>query len=219
MYIRAVDNASNYQVAITTNVTYDATPPVASIIPLPLYSNTDFIVSWSGSDAVSGIKYYTVQYAEGGGGYQNWLVETNSISATWYISNTTEGAVVYFKVIVYDKAFNTKESLTTYTTKDSLKPISGIVAPEEGYTTNATPIKIGGGCYDPLPEQVDPPTGEEKESGVNRVEIKIVWKDNLTAYLDWTNTNLAANYSWWDYPFEPPNEANFTMYIAITRLK
>ncbi|MDI6708583.1 MAG: CARDB domain-containing protein [Candidatus Thermoplasmatota archaeon] len=202
IWIRAVDNASNYQIAITTNITYDITKPSALIVGLPKYSNSDFTVSWSGSDALSGLKYYTVRYSENN--TTSWLdwpgfVETAATSGLWLISNTTEGCIVYFKVIVYDNALNTNTS-TTYTIKDTIKPISNILIPEEGYATNESPIEIEGNCSD-------------EKSGINRVEIKITWKDNGTIYLDWTSTNLAANYTWWSYIFYPPSEANYTIHI------
>ncbi|MEW6069742.1 MAG: CARDB domain-containing protein, partial [Candidatus Thermoplasmatota archaeon] len=179
----------------------DTGKPTVSITPLPKYNNSDFTVSWSGSDTISGVKYYTVQYSENNTtSWQNWpgFVETLATSGLWLISNTTEGCIVYFRVIVYDNALNTNTD-ATYTTKDTIKPISNILIPEEGYATNTT-IQIEGNCSD-------------EKSGVNRTEIKISWKDNGTVYKDWHNTTLASNYTWWNYSFLPLNDANFTIYI------
>ena len=87
---------------------------------------------------------------------------------------------------------------------DTALPTSTISTPSaDPAYYNTTPIWLNGTCSDLGTVQ----------SGINKVEINITWKDNGTTYLAWTNVNLAANYTWWNYSFTPPNEANFTIKI------
>ncbi|MCP4526172.1 MAG: hypothetical protein GY833_09710, partial [Aestuariibacter sp.] len=42
-----------------------------------------FDVTWSGSDATSGIVSYDVQYKDGDGAWTGWQTDTTAISATF----------------------------------------------------------------------------------------------------------------------------------------
>ncbi|MCP4525484.1 MAG: hypothetical protein GY833_06200, partial [Aestuariibacter sp.] len=82
--VRARDNAGNVSVwstGITTTI--DAIAP-ESQVSAPANSQTaDFEVTWSGSDATSGIVSYDVQYKDGDGAWTGWQTDTSAISATF----------------------------------------------------------------------------------------------------------------------------------------
>ncbi len=82
--VRAHDTAGNpgaWSTGITTTI--DATAP-ESQVSAPANSQTaDFDVTWSGSDATSGIVSYDVQYKDGDGAWTGWQTDTTAISATF----------------------------------------------------------------------------------------------------------------------------------------
>ena len=69
-----------------------------------------FTVSWSGSDSLSGIASYDVQYREGGiGAWTDWLVGTSATSATFGPSSPVlvqRDETYYFRVRARDHAGN-----------------------------------------------------------------------------------------------------------------
>jgi hypothetical protein len=104
---RAVDNAGNVQ-AWSNNAqagtTVDTQPPTANLNPLPQFSPRDFTVSWSGTDNLSGLKHYDVQYRQNGGNWQNWR---NAITATSaQFTNASEGAFYEFRIRAVDNLEN-----------------------------------------------------------------------------------------------------------------
>ncbi|MEW6070428.1 MAG: Ig-like domain repeat protein, partial [Candidatus Thermoplasmatota archaeon] len=209
IYIRAVDNASNYQVAITRNVTYDITLPTSTIeTPFadPAYYNTAPIsLDGTCSDTLSGINRVEIKiiWKDNGTIYLDWSNANLAADYSWwdYSFEPPNGANFTIYVRAVDNASNYQVAITRNVTYDITLPTSTIETPStDPAYYNTVPIWLDGACSDAL-------------SGINRVEIKIIWKDNGTIYLDWSNANLAADYSWWDYSFEPPNGANFTIYV------
>lgn len=84
--VRAVDNAGNVEQfgAAEASTTVDSLPPTSTIDPLPnITDQTSFTVSWTGSDSVSGIQYYDVQYRYNGGPWTIWLPQTLATSAVF----------------------------------------------------------------------------------------------------------------------------------------
>ncbi|MCX6030937.1 MAG: hypothetical protein NT169_16775 [Chloroflexi bacterium] len=64
---RAIDSASNvgaWSQEVTTTVHVDSTPPTSTLSALPLYSIPYFTASWSGTDDLSGVASYQVQYRQ-----------------------------------------------------------------------------------------------------------------------------------------------------------
>ena len=83
----------------------DSEPPVITVNPLPEYSPTDFVVSWSGSDVgESGIDYYDVQYSKDGGTWTDWQTRTQETSATFTLGEA--GHTYDFRARGVDKAGN-----------------------------------------------------------------------------------------------------------------
>lgn len=104
---RAVSNAnveqpwSNVAQAATT---VDTEAPVSSVQALPQFSQTAFTVSWSGTDNLSGIKHYDVQYRQNGGSWINWQTAVKTTSAQF--TNASPGALYEFRCRAVDNVEN-----------------------------------------------------------------------------------------------------------------
>ena len=187
-------------------ITIDTTPPsnptsFSSNPTVNTWSNNTVYVSWLGaSDSGSGVYGYSYEWSNSATTVPDITVDTTDTNTT--SPTLSDGSNWYFHVRTRDRVGNwASEAYHIGPFKiDTEKPSATIATPIEGKYFNSIPIWLNGICSDTL-------------SGIKMVEINITWKDNGTTYLDWNNTNLAGNYSWWDYPFSPPNEANFTIYI------
>ncbi|MEW5761538.1 MAG: DnaA/Hda family protein, partial [Candidatus Thermoplasmatota archaeon] len=83
-------------------------PPYSIVLSLPQYTKeTEFTVSWSGNDALSGIMYYTVQYSKDRVNWSDWLVNVSFTSALW--SNSTYNETIYFRCRAVDIVGNIEE--------------------------------------------------------------------------------------------------------------
>ena len=118
---RATDNAVNIESYPggdgDTHTTVDVTPPSSSITNLSqiwasssagmgaLSSSTvQVAVEWEGSDDVSGVKWYDIQYKQGSGGtWTDWLTGTTQASATLHATSTY---TYYFQSRAQDHAGN-----------------------------------------------------------------------------------------------------------------
>lgn len=107
---RATDRAGN--VGQFTSVpqaatTIDSVAPVAAMNPLaPLQAFSSFVVSWSGTDNLSGIASYDVQFQLNGGTWQPLVSETQSTS--FQITGAQAGQTYGFRARATDRAGNTQ---------------------------------------------------------------------------------------------------------------
>ncbi|MEW6679857.1 MAG: DNRLRE domain-containing protein [bacterium] len=107
--------------------TPDATAPSSSVNSLSTYqTSASFPVSWSGSDDISGIKYYDVQYKDGqNGSWIDWKTNVTDTSASFSGAN---GHTYYFQCKAQDKAGNWEAypdgNGDTYTIVDTQAPSS-----------------------------------------------------------------------------------------------
>ena len=87
----------------TVSPSSSATSPATTI-------SLSFAVSWSGSDGLSGVASYDVQYRVGSGGaWTDWLLGTTSISETFDPASAVSlvrGETYYFRVRAHDTAGN-----------------------------------------------------------------------------------------------------------------
>jgi hypothetical protein len=89
---RGVDNAHNVEPfgEAEAETVADTQPPTSTIDPLPLIINDNsFTVSWSGSDPLSGIQYYDVQYRYNNSPWDLWLPQTLATAANF--NNAADG--------------------------------------------------------------------------------------------------------------------------------
>ena len=110
--------------------TGDTTPPTVSVNLPAVQSSTTFTVSWTGTDAGSGIDGYAVQSKTGSGSWQNWLTRTTRTSQSFAGNN---GQSYSFRVTAYDKAGNSS-SAEASTVVNSVGPSLSI---------SATPSSLG----------------------------------------------------------------------------
>jgi hypothetical protein len=108
----------------TTNL-LDITPPTSSVAKLPASSPQSFTVSWSGSDAGSGIESFDIYVSDNGAAWLPWLLDTTNTTATY--SGLT-GQNYAFYSVAYDEVGNEEASpvipSATTTTAGAPPPVS-----------------------------------------------------------------------------------------------
>ncbi len=155
---KAVDKAGNIGYSEIVHTTVDITPPSAQIIkPSVEWATDGFSLSWGGSDDVSGIKCYDVQWSKDAISFRDlkksgysYTCDTNDKTNVTFDSSV-EGVgelndedVFYFQVRATDKAGNTGEwnkfwegtNVPYNVTIDTKPPDVQIVA----YDQNGNPI-------------------------------------------------------------------------------
>jgi hypothetical protein len=104
--VRAHDTAGNWSDWATVwNATIDTAPPSSAVDALPATQGSiSFSLSWSGSDATSGVSCYDVQHREGvGGAWTDWY--TCTISATANFTGECDNTY-FFRSRAQDNAGN-----------------------------------------------------------------------------------------------------------------
>jgi hypothetical protein len=131
-----------------TGPTVDITPPSSSIADLPSITDSlTFIISWSGTDDLTGIELYDIQYKDGAmGSWTNWITHTTQTSATFEGVN---GHTYYFQSRAVDGIGNIEsypsgdgDAYTTIMTTNPL-PTCSITTPVQGNTVSKTVIISG----------------------------------------------------------------------------
>ena len=162
-YSAAVDMGNNREPdrgAPDTCTTVDATPPGSRVASMAAYQPAiSFEVSWSGLDAVSGIKYYDVFSAMDDGGFEKWQERTDKLSAQF---TGEDGHAYAFYSVATDNAGNVQE---TPGDKDIVKVKLDLTAP-------VTSLRLGDPSYSTEPSYVSPGTtifleGTDESSGMN----------------------------------------------------
>jgi len=110
VYVQYSDVAGNVSSSFTDTIVLDTTAP-SSYASSPAQSvSLSFTVSWTGSDATSGVAYYDVQYrVDTGGTWTNWLTHTSETSAIFGTTSpvvVVRGETYYFRVRADDLAGN-----------------------------------------------------------------------------------------------------------------
>jgi RHS repeat-associated protein len=89
-------------------VTIDSTPPSSSVAALPANRPLEFNLTWSGTDAGSGVGSYAIYVSENGAPFMHWLT-TSETSALFH---GQEGRTYGFYSIAADHAGNTEAAKT-----------------------------------------------------------------------------------------------------------
>ena len=110
VYVEYRDNAGNSSSSNNDTIVLDTAPPSSSATSPATTISLSFAVSWSGSDGLSGVESYDVQYRVGSGGaWMDWLLGTTSTSETFGPASPVSlvrGETYYFRVRAHDFAGN-----------------------------------------------------------------------------------------------------------------
>ena len=112
-HVRTLDNAGNAAVGALHYGPFliDTNPPTAWMTTTGGYVNQLTIsIGWAGGDTLSGIYSYDVQNNINGGGWNDWLVNTQYTSSTY---TGARGQEVYFRVRAHDYAGNISDWSST----------------------------------------------------------------------------------------------------------
>jgi len=104
---RATDNAGNVQAMGNpqTNTRVDTQPPTVFVNPLPSTTGSQFFtLSWSGSDNLSGVANFDVEWRENGGDWQMLLQETTQ--TFFQITGAQNGVTYDFRARATDNVGN-----------------------------------------------------------------------------------------------------------------
>lgn len=102
---RATDNAGNVG-AWSSEVftTVDTSPPTCQMVsPTGSQTRTWFVVKWQGSDSISGVKWYDLEYNDSGAGWRSWISGT---TATQSLFEGKAGRTYSFRCRAHDNAGN-----------------------------------------------------------------------------------------------------------------
>jgi len=101
-YVIYKDQAGNTSTVFGKSITLDTVAPTITVNGPAASLSDSFIITWTGTDATSGILHYDVQYRVGrGGAWTDWLSGVTSISATFgplLPVSVTRGQTYYFRV-------------------------------------------------------------------------------------------------------------------------
>ncbi|MEZ4515631.1 MAG: fibronectin type III domain-containing protein [Chloroflexota bacterium] len=142
---RAVDNAGNIEPwpsNAQAGTTVDTQPPSASVQGLPQFSDPNFTVTWMGTDNLSGIKNYDVQYRQNGGSWTNWQTAVTSTSAQFPGGN--DGSLYEFRARATDNAGNVQDwsSVAQAGTTVSAGPPSAMITPFWPSVSNSLNVQV-----------------------------------------------------------------------------
>jgi len=137
-------------VTIDYTTTCDNVPPVATVNPLPTFSDSSYMVTWSGTDyapsgcAPSGIAYYDVQYKRDQG---NWTAFASTVTFTSQeFTGVSNGSHYEFRARAVDHAGNVQEWPQTQasTTVDTVPPNATVNSLPEYTLANNFMLTWGG---------------------------------------------------------------------------
>lgn len=141
VYVKYKDIFGQWSNVATNNIFLDRTNPISWINGLPLFQNTlSFLVSWTGDDLLSGIRWFDVQVKNSlENTWVDWLTHTSLASAVF---NGIDGITYYFRSKATDLAGNTEdypENEDTKTIIDTTAPNPpAINLPERNSTLNGS---------------------------------------------------------------------------------
>jgi hypothetical protein len=162
-YSIASDKGGNIEAdksAAEAFTTVDSTPPISRLASMAAYQfKATFKVSWSGTDAVSGVRSYDVYSQADEGGFDNWQSRTDKTSADF---TGEDGHAYAFYSIAIDNAGNVQRAPED---KDIVRVKIDLTAP-------VTSARVGDPNFGTGPAFVTPATNiyldaEDSFSGMN----------------------------------------------------
>jgi hypothetical protein len=143
VYASAIDKAGNPSFSVNWSVIVDRTPPTVTLQPLPAaIPDTAISLDWTGSDALTGLGHFTLQYSRDNGGWQGWPSSLPaSANHAWFVG--AFGHQYAFRLSATDRAGNTSPVSQASTTvaggcqKDTYEGSKG-----DSTLANAVPISL-----------------------------------------------------------------------------
>lgn len=114
VYLRLSDVNGQVATVVTGTVNVDLTRPASTMTTLPATSSANISLSWSGSDALSGVATYDVQIRSGIGGAWTTVLSNTTSTSTNYTG--ASGITYYFRVRAHDMAGNVEDWPVDYDT-------------------------------------------------------------------------------------------------------
>jgi hypothetical protein len=157
------DAAGNEGPAVSDSIILDTAPPTATVVGLPgEVDSPNFTVNWSGTDVISGVASYDLQYRDGTGAWTDWLQGLSGTSATF---KGLAGHNYSFRARARDLAGNVgsypdSTDNSVYVWPKHL-PVVTVTAPKAGSLATGT-LRIFGTAYQP-----------DHRRTVARVELRI----------------------------------------------
>lgn len=127
IHIFDYESTGSYELHYAPPAPTDFTPPVSSIDPLPAESSNVFLVSWDGTDDLSGIALFDIFVSEDGGPFLPWLTGTTAREA---IFTGEVGSTYAFYSVATDSAGNREPTpasaqAETIVTRTNAPPVLG----------------------------------------------------------------------------------------------
>ena len=112
VFAQVMDRAGLLSAVAQDDILVDATPPVATLAPLPAAPDPgEILVAWSATDNLSGVWQFDVEVRDGAGGAWNrWLSGTALREATLF---GTDGHIYWVRVRARDGASNESSWVTS----------------------------------------------------------------------------------------------------------
>jgi hypothetical protein len=126
----------------------DVTPPSSQVGTLPATSCSAFSVSWSGSDAHSGVRDYDVYVSENGTAYVPWKSDTIETTDTFY---GDAGSSYAFFCVARDEAGNVEPapgSADAATAAGSPTPLVDVLTPSSGPAGGGVSVVMTGSGFE-----------------------------------------------------------------------
>ena len=150
VYASAYDMAGNWMAAGSWELVIDKTAPESSMEPItPTQSSTAFVLTWAGSDNLTGVDYYELQQRLDGGAWTDYPVAepiSEYVESMWYIGEA--GHSYEFRLRGVDHAGNvesypaTAEVATTIPVTDVLCAEMDVYDAAGGDNSPATAVGI-----------------------------------------------------------------------------
>jgi hypothetical protein len=157
LYVQFKDTVGNVSTTIFATITLDTQPPSASVNLLSAYQNSlTFDISWSGTDALSGITNYDVQYKDGAGLWTDWQLATVATTSSFTGQNNHTYS---FRARARDNVGNLSgySAGDTQTTVDTTMPsITSVVINGGAITSVSTYVSVTIAAIDPNVPSKDP---------------------------------------------------------------
>jgi len=144
VHARLRDFAGNTGPANQSSIILDTVAPSSGIDSMASEAGTDsFNVSWNGTDATSGIRWYDVQFRDGTGPWTDWLQRVDSTRSSF---TGQEGHFYSFRVRAQDNAGNQEDYLEIVNGSVLVRPrfpVVSITFPGNGSTVKGLILANG----------------------------------------------------------------------------